>query len=168
MSRVTIDGRGVIVSDSSASGLDIAVTTTHSDTTIVSSSLQVKASTGHENVMPYKQQTYMLAATSASITFGGHYTANIVNTSGTFIMPSLASSIGSVFIVRNANTWAHILSATADAGPSFTTGSINGTFSAGSLGSGTKLTLPSNGTVAILNTGDKFVPFVATGPFIVQ
>lgn len=168
MPTVSIDSRGVVQSDGNSSGLGISVQTSFSDKAILSSSLQVKASTDHENVMPYKQQTYMLAATSASITFGGHYTADIANTSGTFIMPKLATSLGSVFIVQNKNAWAHILSASGEAGQSFTTGSINTSFSVGSLAAGSRLTLPQSGSIAILNTGDKFVPFAASGPFIVQ
>lgn len=154
MASTTIDSRGTIDSDG-GSGLNINVAT------VVSASVELSGSASTRNVLPYRLTTTLLDQTSGTITWGGHYTINRSaggSLSGSYVMPTIASTIGSVFVVQNINGVAtHVLTGSETGTVKvFTTGSLSGSAVTAGATAGSRLVLPASGSVILMNTGDMF------------
>lgn len=152
MPSTTIDSRGAIVSGGDG-GLSI------NTSTAVSASIQVSGALENRNIGPYNMSTTLLTTNSGSIAWGGHYSISMSNGSNapaTFVMPTIASTIGSMFIIRNINQLAHVLTGSESSNAVFTTGSLSGTVVTTSATAGSKLELPLGASVILMNTGDRF------------
>lgn len=161
MASTTIDSRGAIVTDG-GNGFNVNAST------VISASVGLSGSASHLGIAPYTLQTTVLSSPSGTIVWGGHYTISMSNGSNAataFVMPTLASSVGSTFIVRNMNQLSHILTGSESGTVAvFTSGSLSGSAVATvSVTAGSRLELPLGHSVVLMNTGDRFAAIGISG-----
>jgi hypothetical protein len=161
MATTTIDSRGVVTTDG-GEGFNV------NTSTVISASVGLSGSASHRGIAPYTLSTTLLSSPSGTISWGGHYTISMSNGSNAaamFVMPTLASSVGSTFIVRNMNQLAHQLTGSEVGTVAvFTTGSLTGSaVVASSVTAGSRLELPFGHSVIVMNTGDRFAAVGISG-----